>query len=115
MTYTNPVNEKESLKIMGSNDAMFYVLYPPNLKGTRVIDGVPTPVSEPQTWKQTPVVGQPVKYYQRTLPTRTEGVLFRTLGQKLKAPNGSFGFYRFEVEGTKNQMQSWLSELRFAQ
>lgn len=114
-TYRNPDNEKERLKIIASNDAMYYVLYPPNLTGTRVIDGVATIVSEPQIWQQTPVAGQSVKYYQRNLPSENQGPLFRTLGRKLKAPDGSFGFYRFEVEGSKNQMQSWLSELHFVQ
>jgi len=114
MTYQNPSNSKERLVIKGSQKSFFFTLYPPNLIGTRIVNGTPTKISEAQLWQKSLVLGQTVKWYQRTLPTEQNGALFRSLGTELKTSDGRTASYRFEVEGTKNQMQSWLSELRFA-
>lgn len=113
MTYTNPVNGKEKVTITGSSELMFFLYYPPNLKGTRMVDGKATTVDEAQLWKKALVAGQTVKWYHAYLPSAHNGNIFRTLGTELKDSSGRTGQYRVEVEGTKNQMQSWLSELRF--
>lgn len=115
LTYTNPSNKRERLLIEGSRSSFYHLLYPPNCTGTRLVNGVPTRVSEAQMWQKSLVLNQPIKWYQRSLQADDFGAIFRSLGAELKAPDGSKGFYRIEVEGTKNQMQSWLSELRFGQ
>lgn len=113
--YTNPGNPQERLKIIASHKPMFFLFYPPNVIGTKEVDGVATRVSEPQVWQRTSVLGKPVKFYQRTLPSENAPALFRSLGEEFQAPDGRRASYRFEVRGTKKQMQSWLSELRFIQ
>lgn len=113
LTYSNPSNDRERLTIEGSRRPFYFLLYPPNLTGTRVLNGVSTEVNEPQVWQKSLVLNQTVKWYQRSLPDDDFGGLFRSLGAVLKNAEGETGSYRFEVEGTKNQMQRWLSELRF--
>jgi len=113
MTYTNPVNGKEKVTITGSRELMFFLYYPPNLKGNNIINGVATAVSEPQLWKKSLVAGQTVKWYHAYLPTADRGGVFKTLGTELKDNSANRGSYRIVVEGTKKQMQSWLSALRF--
>ncbi len=113
MTYANPVNGKEKLTITGSRELMFFLYYPPNLKGTDIINGVATEVSEPQIWKKSLIAGQSVKWYRASLPTADRGGVFKTLGTGLKDNSGSSGSYRIVAEGTKKQMQIWLSELGF--
>lgn len=115
LTYTNPSNSKERLVIEGSPKPFYHLFYPPNLTGTRTVNGIAVEVNQAQMWQQSLVLNQPVKWYQRTLPSEDYGAIFRSLGAPLKTPSGSAGFYRVEVEGTKNQMQRWLSELRFRQ
>lgn len=114
LSYTNPDNGREHLRIIASTKPTPYLLYPPNVTGTRMVNGVPTSVNEPQTWNKSLALGVPIKWYQKTLEGPDSSPLFRSLGQKLKSPEGNSGYFRFEVEGTKNQMQMWLSELRFA-
>ena len=113
LTYTNPSNDREKVIITGSRDPMFTVVYPPNLKGTRVINGVPTQVSEPQLWKKALIGKKTVKWYHAYLPDEQDGAVFHTLPAELKDSNGSPGIYQIEVQGTKNQMLNWLSELKF--
>jgi len=113
MTYTNPANDKERVTITGSRELMFFLYYPPNLKGTRMVEGTATKVDEAQLWKTALIAGQKVKWYHAHLPSANYGNIFRTLGAELKDGAGNAGHYRIEVEGTKNQMQSWLSELEF--
>ena len=113
MTYANPVNGKEKLTITGSRELMFFLYYPPNLKGTDILNGVATEVSEPQVWKKSLIAGQSVKWYHASLPSADRGGVFKTLGTGLKDNSGSSGSYRIVAEGTKKQMQTWLSELRF--
>ena len=111
LTYKNPSNSKERLTIEGSRSAFYHLLYPPNLIGTRTINGVSTEVNEPQVWQQALVANQRVNWYQRTLPNKDHGSIFRTLGEHLKNSDGVRASYRIEVEGSKNQMQRWLSEV----
>ena len=115
LLYTNPANNKEKLTITGSSELMFFLLYPPHLRGTRIIDGNTFQVDEAQLWKKARVANQTVKWYHAHLPSTHYGGIFRTLGTELKNGSGKIGQYRIEVEGTKNQMQTWLSELRFRQ
>lgn len=115
MTYANPDNDREEFTITGSRDLMFTLYYPPNTKGTRIVNGVPKEVSEPQVWKKSQVLGQTVKWYYANFPTTDQGAIFKTLGTELKNSSGQSGQYRIVAEGSKNQMQSWLSGLRFRQ
>jgi hypothetical protein len=113
ITYRNPSNSREELKIYGSRTSFFHLFYPPDIRGTSLINGVPTQISKPQTWSKAKILNQDVKCFQRFFPSSDDGAVFHTLGTDLRTPDGSRGFYRIEVEGTKNQMQRWLSELRF--
>lgn len=114
-TYTNPINGKEKVTITGSREPMYFLYYPPNLIGTITQNGVTTQVNEPQVWMKSLVENQTVKWYQSTLPSDTKGSVFRTLGADLRDRSGNLGSYIIEIEGTKNQMRNWLSELRFEQ
>jgi hypothetical protein len=113
LSYANPANSKEKLTITGSDELMFFLLYPPHLRGTRIINGSAIEVDEAQLWKKSLVAEQTVKWYHAQLPSIHYGSIFRTLGTELKDGSGKVGQYRIEVEGTKNQMRNWLSELRF--
>jgi len=115
LLYTNPSNSKEKLTITGSNKLMFFLLYPPHIRGTRMINGRAIEVDEAQLWKKALVADQTVKWYHAHLPSAHYGSIFRTLGTELKDGSGKIGQYRIEVEGTKNQMRNWLSELSFPQ
>jgi len=115
LLYTNPSNSKEKLIITGSNKLMFFLLYPPHIKGTRIINGRAIEVDEAQLWKKALVADRTVKWYHAHLPSALHGSIFRTLGTELKDSSGKIGQYRIEVEGTKNQMRNWLSELTFSQ
>lgn len=111
--YTNPANDKEKVTITASRELMFFLYYPPHLKGTRMINGTPTKVNEAQLWKKSLIAGQKVKWYHAHLATTRHGNIFRTLGTELKDSSGNVGQYRLEIEGSKKQMQIWLSELTF--
>lgn len=113
LTYSNPSNDRERVTIEGSRSPFFFLYYPPNLVGTRKINGVATEINEAQVWKNSFILNQRVKWYHRTLPNDDYGAIFRTLGKELKTSDGRKGHYRIEVEGSKSQMQRWLSELRF--
>ena len=63
MTYTNPANDKERVTITGSRELMFFLYYPPNLKGTRMVEGTATRVDEAQLWKTTLIARQKLKWY----------------------------------------------------
>lgn len=114
-TYINPANRKERVRIIASRKLMFHILYPPTVKGTQTVNGVTTQVSEPQLWQSSYLNGEPVRWYQESFPTPERAAVFKTLGAEFKNGSGQGGQYRIEAEGTKNQMQTWLSELRFAQ
>lgn len=113
LLYINPANNKEKLTITGSSELMFFLLYPPHLRGTLIINGKTAQIDEAQLWKKALVAEQTVKWYHAHLPSTHYGSIFRTLGTGLKDSSGKIGQYRIEVEGTKNQMRNWLSELRF--
>ena len=113
--YVNPSNQKEQLRISGSREMMPFVVYPPNIKGTKMIDGVATQVKTPQMWNKALVQKTTVKWYQSSFPTAKRAAEFRTLGAFLKDNSGGSGHYRIEAEGTKDQMRNWLSELQFGQ
>ena len=113
LLFTNPSNSKEKITIIGSRELMFFLLYPPHLRGNRMINGREIEVNEAQLWKKALVAGQTVKWYHAHLPSPDYGSIFRTLGTELKDRSGKIGQYRIEVEGTKNKMRNWLSELRF--
>ena len=113
LLYTNPANSKEKLTITGSSELMFFLLYPPHLRGTRIVNGNTVQINEAQLWKKALVAEQTVKWYHAHLPSTHYGSIFRTLGTELKDGSGKIGQYRMEIEGTKNQMRNWLSELQF--
>ena len=115
LTYSNPSNDKESITIVGARKAMYQLYYPPNLIGTRTVNGIPTKIDEAQVWQRAMVAGRTVRLYQRFLSSSHHGSIFRTVGAELQNPTGGKGSYRIEIEGTKNQVQTWLSELRFTQ
>ena len=113
MIYTNPGNAKEKVTITGSRELMFFLYYPPHLRGTRMINGNAVEIDQAQLWKKALIAGQNVKWYHAHLPSANYGGIFRTLGAELRDDSGRIGQYRIEVEGTKKQMQTWLSELTF--
>ncbi len=114
-TYINPSNPKEMIRIFGTNKMLPFFVYPPNIKGTKIVNGVATQADEAQLWTKLPLVGKTAKLYQSSFPSASKAAEFRTLGMTLKDPSGNSGQYRIEAEGTKNQVRTWLSELRFGQ
>lgn len=112
-TYTNPANPKEILRIYGSKKLMPFFIYPPHIKGQKIVNGTPTNISQAQVWDKALLMNQSVKLYQATFASKTAAAEFHTLGTPLKDPSGINGNYRIEAEGTKNQVRTWLSELRF--
>jgi hypothetical protein len=111
-TYVNPANSKERLTVTGSSQMMPFFVYPPNIKGTKIVNGIATQVREPQLWTKALVNGKPARWYQSSFPTAQEAAKFRTMGVHLKDQSGGSGTYRIEATGTKNQMRTWLTELR---
>jgi len=112
-TYINPSNPKEKLRIIGSHKGMPFFVYPPNIKGLKTVNGIDTPSNEAQVWKKALVKGKTVKWYQSRFANSQQAAEYRTLATELNDQSGGKGQYRIEVEGTKNQMRTWLSELRF--
>ncbi len=112
-SYTNPANPKEKLRIFGSRAMMPFFVYPPNIKGTKLVNGVPTQTNEAQLWSKALLAGKTAKLYQSSFANADQAAEFRTLGLTLKDSSGASGQYRIEAEGTKNQVRTWLSELRF--
>lgn len=114
-TYINPSNRKERIRIIASRQMMPFFVYPPNITGTQIINGVPTKADIPQSWKTASINGTKVKWYQSSFPSSQRAAIFRTLGVELKDSSGARGQFRIQAEGTKNQVQTWLSELRLGQ
>lgn len=114
-TYINPANKNERVSIFGSRQMMPFFVYPPNIKGTKIVNGVATQADEPQLWSTSLVNGTSVRWYQSAFPTAQGIAKFRTLGVELKDQSGGRGNYRIEATGTKAQMQTWLTELQFGQ
>jgi len=112
-TYINPSNPTEKLRIIGSHKTMPFFIYPPNIKGTKTINGVDPPANEAQIWQKVLVKGKTVKLYQATFANSQQAAEFHTLGTQLNDQSGGKGQYRFEIQGSKKQVQTWLSELRF--
>jgi hypothetical protein len=108
MAYVNPSNPKEKFTITGSKGMMPLFYYPPNIKG----NGTAGEVSESQKWKFAKVNGKVVKWYQSSFPTSEKPAVFRSMGVELANQTGGRGQYRIEAEGTKNQVRTWISELR---
>lgn len=114
-TYLNPANPTEKIRIIGSSKMMPFLVYPPNIKGTKIVNGIATQATEPQLWSKALIQGTTVKMYQATFPTAEKAAEFRTLGATIKDQSGGIGHYRVEVEGRKKQATTWLTELRFGQ
>ena len=108
-TYINPSNPKEILRIIASRQIMPFFAYPPNIKG------IETRANTPQVWQSSSVNGTSINWYQSTYSSSNRASVFRTLGAELKDRSGGRGQFRIEAEGTKNQMRTWLSELRIGQ
>ena len=110
MAYVNPSNPKEKFTITGSKGMMPRFYYPPNIKGTR--SGTTGEASESQKWNFAKVNGKVVKWYQSSFSTSEKPAVFRSMGVELANQTGGRGQYRIEAEGTKNQVRTWISELR---
>ena len=69
--------------------------------------------STPQIWQKVQIADQEAYLYQSHHPLNGRGARFKILGAELKGPGGIIGYYSVEIEGSKNQMRAWISELRF--
>lgn len=114
-TYINPSNRKERIRIIASREMMPFLVYPPNITGTQIVNGVPTKANVPQTWNTASINGTKIKWYQSSFPSSQRAAIFRSLGTELKDSSGNRGQFRIQAEGTKNQVQTWLGELRLGQ
>ncbi len=114
LTYTNPSNSKESFKIHGSRNMFGFSYYPPDITGHKKVGDRWKKISKSQTWTQSKVANTKIYWYQTHFPYEDSAAKFRSRGEQIKSPSGSAGHFQFSGTGTKNQMQRWLSELRFA-
>ena len=106
-TYTNPSNSKESLTITGTSKLLPFFVYPPHIK---------SPQGDiPQKWKTSLVMGKTMQWYQSSVPTSTRGSIFRSMGLTLSNQSGASGQFQIEAQGSKNQVRTWISELRLGQ
>ena len=115
MVYQNPSNSKERLTIKGSRALLYGLSYPPDIKGEEMVGGKMVKTNRPQVWQKAQITGNDVYFYQSHDPTFERGARYKTLGEQLTGPGVVIGYYAIEIEGTKNQMRHWISELRFVQ
>lgn len=57
----------------------------------------PAPVAHKQSWKQTTILGKPVKWYQHDGGGGADFPAYETVDFSLTAADGRTGFYRIEV------------------
>jgi hypothetical protein len=115
IVYQNPSNRNERVSIKGSRKLLYGLRYPPHIKGQSSEGGKVVKTATPQGWQKVKIAGQNAYLYQSHYPVDGRAARFKTLGEQLAGPSGTFGHYAVDIEGSNIQMRRWISELRFLQ
>jgi len=111
LIYADPTKPFNRLLIYRYHKPLSPLTSPPDASGEKMIKGELTGVDIPQKWRHGKVLNQPVRWFQESLSSGTDGAYFSTEGFSLKDSNGETSHYRIVIEGSEKDMTKRLISL----